>query len=215
MIEGKFAAGRVVQIIEPHQAHFGPAAAGFQRMAPSVLHINESNIASRIMGPKTSTAALGAHPNVNKAHRNYQWLKWVAGFVSEVPQMGVDVLTGPMSGCWVTRYSRGGMTCVGHVGTESSAVSANSVAAKAAWNAFRATPAGAGATGFNPFRYWTAAGGIPGIGAGEGPPKVFALVTSTGQFYSIFTFPIVANPGMVRVAGISPPIASNLPVGAI
>src|SRR5262249_34487759 len=130
MIEGKLIVGRYIDIPEPLQTDSGAPAAGFQRMNQVMLHINESTRKYGIVGAKTSTTG-GGH--IAKAHRNYQWLKWRPGFVSEVPQYGIDVLTGPMSGCWITLYMRGGLQCVGHVGTEHEAGSPASIAARNSW----------------------------------------------------------------------------------
>lgn len=206
MIEAKLIVGRCIQIITPAQTNLGAAAHGFQRLNATMLHINESKIASRIFGPRTSTVG-GGH--IAKAHRNYQWLEWRPGFVSEVVEAGIDVLTGPMSGCWITRYMRLGVQCVGHVGTEHSATSTNSIAAKNAWNVFRPGAVGA-VTGFNPFNDWQ--GAYPAMNHGtDGAPKIFALVTAGGMFYSIFTYPLLAAPTTVRIAGIQQ-IASTLPL---
>lgn len=206
MIEGKLVVGRRIQFMVPAQTNAGVAAHGFQRLNQVFLHINESNIGSRIFGPKTSTVGVG---HIAKGHRNYQWLEWRPGFVSEVVQGGFDVLTGPMSGCWITRYMRLGAQCVGHVGTEHAANTANSIAAKAAWNAFRPTAVGP-VTGFNPFNNWV--GAYPAMNHGtDGAPKVFALVTGAGVFHSVFTYPLLAAPNTVRIAGIQQ-IASTLPL---
>ncbi len=205
MIQGKLIVGRCIDLMTPVQTNNGAAAAGFQRLNSCLLHINESTRAYGLFGTKTSTTGAG---HVAKAHRNYQWLEWRPGFVSEVAQNHFDVLTGPMSGCWITRYMRGGVQCVGHVGTEHSAASPNSVAAKAAWNGFRAGAVGA-VTGFNPFNDWVAP--YPAMNHGkDGAPKVFGLVTNTGQFYSVFTYPLLAAPTTIRIAGIQQ-VANTLP----
>lgn len=197
MIEGKLIVGRYIDLSTPPMVNSGPVANGFQRLNSVPLHINESKMAHGFFGKKTSTTG-GGH--IAKAHRNYQWLEWRPGFVSEVVQNHTDVLTGPMSGCWVTRYTRGGQQCVGHVGTEHTRTSDNSVAAKKAWNDFRGLGGGS-VSGFNPFNDWQ--GAYPQMVAGkEGAPKVFGLVTANGEFFSVFAYPLLAAPTTIRIAGI-------------
>ena len=212
-IEVKLLVGRHINLALPMQIAApvplqAPVPAGFQQMQPQILHINESNFLSRIAGPRTSTIGAGAH--ATKAHRTFQWLAWVGGSVSEIPLNGTDVLTGPMSGCWITRYTRGGVLFVGHVGTVAGHADPLSVAAKGAWNNFIVAAPAAAATGFNPFNDFVPP--YPAMVHGQdGAPKVFALVTAAGQFYSVFTYPLLATPNMVRIAAIQGPLPNTLP----
>jgi hypothetical protein len=65
---------------------------------------------------KTSTVQAGVGP---KAHRNFKWLPWLPGAISEVALIGADVLTGPMSGCWLVTYRKpNGVPHAGHLGTD-------------------------------------------------------------------------------------------------
>lgn len=194
MIEDKLRVGRYINLTIPAQPNGAAVNNGIQRLATVRMHINESTKPG-LFGPKTSTTGLG---HIQKNHRNFGWLEWRPGFVSEVATHGDDVLTGPMSGCWITRYTRNGVTCVGHVGTEHTHASVNSVAARTAWNNFRAGAVGA-VTGFNPFNDWNGAYPLPQ--PGEGAAKVFGLVTAAGQFYSVFTYPIFGQT-TVRIAAI-------------
>lgn len=204
MLEGKLVVGRYVTLTIPVQLANGPPVNGIQPMQTQTMHINESTRA-HVFGSKTSTTGMG---HIAKAHRNYQWLEWVKGMVSEVPQNGVDVLTGPMTGCFITRYTRNGVTCVGHVGTSNNSADQDSIDAKAAWNGLVAV-GGTNATGFNPFRDWM--GALPPPLAGEGAPKFFGLVTAAGTFHNIFTYQLqgaynplgqATLPTTIRIAGI-------------
>ncbi|MEN8150084.1 MAG: hypothetical protein ABFS86_09685 [Planctomycetota bacterium] len=208
-IETKLIVGRHIELIAPAQTNNGVAVGGFQRLNPVPLSIDESKFWSRIKGPRKSTVGHGHFVHASKAHRNYQWLEWRPGMVSEVVHAGVDVLTGPMSGCWIIRYTRLGVVCVGHVGTDSTPTNPNSVAAKAAWNTFRPTAVGP-VTGFNPLRDWP--GALPAMNnQTDNAPKIFGLVTGAGAFYSLFTYPQKGTTNTVRIAGLSP-IASTLPL---
>ena len=93
-------------------------------------------------------------------------------------------MTGPMTGCWVTRYVRNGLQCVGHVGTFMDATHVDSIAARASWNAFAA--GGGVITGFNPQNDWV--GLFPAAQPGDGAFKIFAIVTAAGEFHTIFTY---------------------------
>lgn len=192
MLEGKLISGRYIDNLPDAQATNGAAVGGIQPMNPVLLHIQQSSRTYRgVKKTGAKSSSIGAGHHATKPHRNYQWLKWVPGFVSEVPQNGMDVLTGPMSGCWITRYMRGGIQMVGHVGTDMDPANANSVAAKAAWNGLVAA-GGAAATGFNPFNDFMAANAVlPTARTGEGgAPKFFALVTAAGDFFTVCTFAV-------------------------
>jgi hypothetical protein len=231
MIEQKLIVGRYLELNTPTPAFAGPAVNGFQEVARVVLHIEQSESMSTPVGPmnvmpgfnptfkqqvqigmqragqhvqaqfdrqRTSTTGVGA---VAKAHRNFIWLEWLPGFVSEVQPQGMDVLTGPMTGCWITAYIRNGIHYIGHVGTENLPTSANSIAAKNAWNTFaRGVPMGA-FSGFNPTGDpWTAAPVQPL--PGETARKTFALITSDGTFHTVVGYSQVGKPSRIRIAGI-------------
>jgi hypothetical protein len=173
MIEQKLIVGRYLELNTPAPAFAGPAVAGFQEVNAVV-----------------------------KTHRNFVWLEWLPGFVSEVQPGGMDVLTGPMSGCWITSYLRGVVHYIGHVGTENLPTSANSIAARNAWNAFAAgVPIGA-YSGFNPFNDPWIGGPVPAGLPGESARKTFALVTAAGTFHTVIAYPQLNKPTRIRIAGI-------------
>ncbi|NQZ30558.1 MAG: hypothetical protein HRU06_04745 [Oceanospirillaceae bacterium] len=193
MIEQKLIVGRWIDVPLQVPVNNGPAVGGFQPLNNVMLHINESTRMSAF-GAKTSTVTTG---HIAKNNRNYQWLEWLPGLVSEVSQFNVDVMTGPMTGCWITRYVRNGLQCVGHVGTYMEANHEHSIAARASWNAFAA--AGGVITGFNPQNGWV--GPFPPAKTGDGAFKIFAVVTSAGDFWTIFTYADVTGANRVRIAG--------------
>jgi hypothetical protein len=83
----------------------------------------------------TSQIRVGAHPDPDEAHRTFRWLPWVPGKVSCVPLAGSDILTGPMTGCWLVifEHRNDGQLYAGHIGTETDLMSANTRQARAAW----------------------------------------------------------------------------------
>lgn len=76
--------------------------------------------------------------NAARAHRNFRWLHWQPGKITYLPLAGPDILTGPMSGCWIVIFTMGGQLNVAHIGTHA-AGSPTTIQVKAAWaNAFQA-----------------------------------------------------------------------------
>lgn len=61
----------------------------------------------------------------------FTYLKYVPGAVT-VAALGGGVMTGPLSGCYIFRYTQNGQK-VAHVGTASSPVDVGTIAAKRAW----------------------------------------------------------------------------------
>lgn len=243
MIEQKLIVGRYIELNTPVPVPAGPPVADFQRVNPVTLHITHSESSAKPVAPiqfppgynpplgdRLSTFAKNTGAQVGrqlhrqrtsgtvqgpsaKAHRNFVWLEWMRGLVSEVQPGGVDVLTGPMSGCWIVSYLRGGTRFVGHIGTDMTATSPNTIQARNAWNTFVAgIPVGA-RDGFNPFNDW--AGPIPPGQPGEAPAKFFAIVTASNTFYSVVTYPQLAKINRVRIAGIQQRPSSLLANGQI
>jgi hypothetical protein len=231
MLERKLIVGRYLELNTPQPGFVGPAINGFREVTRQVWHIDESEWESSPVAPnnvmpgfnptlgqsiqigfqragqhiksqferqRTSVTRLG---QVGKDHRNFIWLEWLPGLVSEVRPNGIDVLTGPMSGCWITSYLRGGVHYVGHVGTDMERNHPNSIAARGAWNTFAAGVPIAAYSGFNPFNdRWD--GAVPTPQPGEANRKTFALVTAEGHFYTIITYPQINRPTRIRIAGI-------------
>jgi hypothetical protein len=157
---------------------------------------------------RTSTTAPGT---VAKAHRNFVWQEWVPGKVSETQPGTTDVLTGPMSGCWITLYTRNGARSVGHIGTEDDPNTQNSRDAKNSWNAFAAGVAPGTIKGFNPRRDWV--GAFPPAQPGEAGMKIFAVVTGADTFHTVVTYPQLAKVTRIRIAAIQK-MNSTLPANA-
>lgn len=173
MIESKLIVGRYLNFVIPG----APAGVlgNFMTQAPMLMKIDESSG----FRTKTSNISLGFGP---KAHRNFQWLNWVSGSINQVDFGGIDVLTGPMSGCWIMNYKIGGIEYVGHVGTFNDPHTPQTIAAKAAWNAFAVANPLSVLGGFRPG--WN--GVFPPIAAGDqaNGNKQFGLVTR-GEYYTV------------------------------
>ena len=144
---------------------------------------------------KSSKVVAGA---VGKEHRHFQWLFWIPGFINQVPFENLDVLTGPMSGCWITKYRIGATEYIGHIGTNYQ-MPAQTIAAKAAWMAFaRANPT-AIIGGYQP--RWTGIQPSRIKGESESDQRTYSLVT-TGGYYTVLLYRQPTITTTYRVAGI-------------
>ena len=117
---------------------------------------------------------------------NYDWCDFATGRTARKVIGGNDILTGPMSGCYITRYTSGGANYVGHVGT----VGVPSVDAQVKRKFAEAMPQTA--TGFNPFHAWQT--DMTAMSQRHGKAMQFcALVTTGGDFYAIAMMPQGGN----------------------
>ncbi|MGC2658532.1 MAG: hypothetical protein WA324_11300 [Bryobacteraceae bacterium] len=85
---------------------------------------------------------------------NFTFLKYVAGAVTTAG-LGGPVLTGPMSGCYLCKYTQAGVQGLAHVGTANAPDSVESVAAKNAWVTFTGRGDVSAVSGGTPFDYFT------------------------------------------------------------
>lgn len=147
---------------------------------------------------KTSSVQSGTGP---KTHRNFKWLPWLPGAISEVALVGSDVLTGPMSGCWLVTYRKpSGVPHAAHLGTDISSQTKTD-AVNNAWNAFALAHPGDVIGGFNPLRHWN--GAIPAKKKGEpSAPRFFGLYTTAGQFYILVVYQQANPTTLLRIAGL-------------
>lgn len=119
---------------------------------------------------------------------SFRWLPWVKGAISQVESSVLDVLTGPMSGCWLMLYTRGTQAFACHIGTVEGPTDPQTVAVKAAWRNFANNAPQNGVqivSGFNPARAFPS-GFPPKKQSDLGAPKIFGLITTTGHLYAIF-----------------------------
>jgi hypothetical protein len=194
MVEAKLLVGRCLQFTPGANRHL-PAGAHVPAFVPVIcptMTIQDSvrrnpggkhNPFKNVGGVRESVAIQGA--NTVKVHRNFKWLPWYAGDISETA-LDHDVLTGPMSGCTLLSYRRNGAHVVGHIGTMddpdgSRAAFNNSV--NALWNAYATAHPADVIGGFNPV-----GGGVPAhppAQPGDQGGKTWGLFTTNGLFYSI------------------------------
>lgn len=210
MLEQKMLVGRYINLTlnTPPPPHFNDG--DFMLVPVQDCYLQEST-GGRFTSVRVSAVIAGGGP---KAHRKFKWLPWVPGAISETNLVGTDVLTGPMSGCWLVTYRKAnGVPHAGHLGTVDLAqpnAAARNAAVNGAWNAFATAHAGQVIGGFNPLRHWN--GAYPPSQPGEGAIKIFGLYTTDNHFYAIGAYP-QGSTTMLRIAGIQ--LINSVPVARL
>ena len=118
----------------------------------------------------------------------YAWLSYVHGHTSRRLLSAGDLFTGPMSGCLIVEWTDRGMRWVGHVGTVEENVALNTMVKKQIGIALPTQ-----ARGFYPDKEWGVSDIPPLLQKAQkvskfARPVIFALVTTSGSFYSILMF---------------------------
>ena len=108
------------------------------------------NIAESETEGGTRMSSIGTGALATKAHRTFRWLAYVKGKVTYLPYAGADILTGKMSGCWITVFKHGGTSYVAHIGTDDFPDTPNSKQAKKAWRDAETSKAVTLVKAFNP-----------------------------------------------------------------
>ncbi len=121
--------------------------------------------------PDASPVEAGTHAH---AYRNFLWIPWIPGKVSYVPlTLGLPVITGLMTGCWLVVFTLNGQTCFGHIGTEGGPNTANSLQVKNAWKIAVGRRMVTPVSAFNPVNY------------GPGGESIFGALSINRHFYTI------------------------------
>lgn len=155
------------------------------------------------VGPAPSIPAGWTNTNTNWS---FAFLQYVAGAVT-VASRQKSVLTGPMSGCFLFKYSDAGPEKVAHVGTANAADSAETKKVKESWRqvvGLRQVNNIAGASPYAVFSFEeiTAAMLAPGC-----IPMVAGYFDRSGPAYSILLSPVPTS--------MNPPATPMLKVSAI
>jgi len=128
----------------------------------------------------------------------YKWCDYQPGRTARIAINKTNVLTGPMSGCKIVRWTAGNTTYVGHVGTIHGMANVNTLVKGAIQPNFDAA-----STGFDPAAAWADQeltgnlGGPLEIGAME----VFAFVTARGKFFTTVFYTLGRSPDLKWCAG--------------
>ncbi|WP_395701551.1 hypothetical protein [Aquabacterium sp.] len=145
--------------------------------------------------PNVST--LGLRKDMGIAHT---WLNYIHGRTATVQAAG-DVLTGFMSGCWITMWNDGGGRKVGHVGTIESAAKTEPPNSTVKNTFAQAMPQNV--QGYNPARAFDAGDIMPLLTRMRGTPsaQVLSLVTASNEFYAILLLQRMTERGIWICAG--------------
>lgn len=217
-LERKLIVGRYIHFDPPvvQPGTYAYAAGDLVQTNQVPLTIGESFTTGSIFkgnSKRVSVVFEGQTAAPQKQHRNCQWLPWLPGALSHVPLGGLDVLTGPMSGCDLVFFNMNGVRHAGHLGTDVEKDVANN-AVKTTWNGL-AHRVGR----FNPLRDW--AGPLPAKLEGESTARMFGLLTVEDRFYTLFTYQLTEDTkkfriaGLQRAQGVRPPAALNVALVAI
>jgi hypothetical protein len=133
----------------------------------------------------------------------YAWLDYAPGRTAKLPMGPYDVLTGYMSGCIIAQWSDRGVNYAGHVGTIDSRPDVNRPLKRTFAFAMAKD-----AKAFNPLGAWQP----QEIGAlvskiQPGPdPRIFGLVTTRREFYSVLMLSMPGNEWCVGGIKSVPPM---------
>ena len=133
-------------------------------------------------GPHISTFGLSMGMTID-----FDWLAYVRGHTAKI-RSNRDVLTGPMSGCLITRWTDGTGNWVGHLGTTDSSADISS-RVKSTFADFMPD----NTIGFNPVRAWDGNETWAMMGKFKQRPDTgisLALVTPSNDFYSLLLLAI-------------------------
>ena len=199
MFEQKLVVGRYINLTSPAVANIPHSDGDFVAQPQHLLTLQQSTTTGGFLNRKKESKVLAG--TGAKAHRNFQWLTWLPGAITHVPVGGVDVLTGPMSGCQLVLFNLGGAVQAGHLGTDISSPTATA-AVKGAWNVFANAHPGDVIGGFNPLNDWVGALPAAKVGKESSGIKIFGLLTVDAQFYTVVTYPQDTNANLLRIAGV-------------
>lgn len=123
---------------------------------------------------------------------NFTFLRYVPGYVTVAPITG-PVLTGPMSGCYLCRYTEGNTRYLAHIGTKDSPDDPGTKAAKQTWKTFVARPEVSEVTGASPANLYTLAELMAVMPRGSAPPVVLGYFDPMGEAYAMAFSQVASN----------------------
>ncbi len=152
-----------------------------QTASPQMTYdgLDDQFLAGSMYGGLPNVSAFGLRKGMQI---QYQWLDYNLGRTARQPMGPYDVITGPMSGCLITRWTDKGINYAGHVGTVDDRPAENKTV-----KSTYARDLAANATGFNPAAAITFGDASVLQRRFRVAPsaKVCALVTTSGNFYAL------------------------------
>jgi hypothetical protein len=103
-------------IVNPAGQEGGTRPTGFSQIGDKPFHLSDemSTLAKHGITEDYPVIKPGAGDD---ATASFRWLPYVAGKITFCRLGGTPILTGPMSGCWLTVFRMGNATYFGHLGT--------------------------------------------------------------------------------------------------
>jgi hypothetical protein len=203
VIEAKLLVGRYLQLTTAPTRPLKGVAPIFDPVVCPPLTIQESTKSAVPLGgqpgQRASAVVPGRNPNPAKIHRNFKWLPYYEGDIATTVA-DLDILTGPMSGCPLVRFTQGGQVMVGHIGTVVGNAAVNA-AVRALWNGFALANPASILGGFNPFDPAIPAP-PPGHGIIDSVCRIWGLITMPGVFYSVQVYQQRDQANYYRVAAV-------------
>lgn len=152
--------------------------------------------------PVAPSGKIQVQPAAGAPPWNFAFLKYMTGTVTTTRLVG-GVMTGPMSGCYLCKYTQAGTPKLAHIGTAHQSDTEDSIQAKAAWRALVASPGVGAVTGGSPFDYFSVADQRNG-GFQQSPAQIVGFFDA-GVAWAILVAPIPAdknslNRPLMRVA---------------
>ena len=133
---------------------------------------------------------------------HFTFLKYIGGAVTIAPLTG-DILTGPMTGCYLCTYKESGANHLAHIGTANAPDSTETIDVKNKWKAFVARPEVTGVMGASPYDLYTNAEYQNAMTCGVAP-MTCGYFTPGGQAYALLLAPTDNQQSLVKVAGVKP-----------
>ena len=188
MIENKLTIESHVDFKVPIVPRTGNYTGEFVSLSPVILTIEETIEETTGFFRNTKRISKRISQKVGSRGQSCKWLEYFPGAITNINLGGMDVLTGPMSGCWVVIYKTkpNGIVHVGHIGTADNPTSPTTLAVKETWQNFAAANPNDFIAGFNPANAWRVPPRPPK--SGEMGFKIYGLVTADQKLYSIFTY---------------------------
>ena len=204
MIEKYFRAGIRYKWTKPRDA-IGPQDGTIVESKEAATPMVYDGLDGQLIDPfllQTNVSTLGLKMRMPI---QYAWLDYAPGRTARLPIGPYDVLTGYMSGCIIAHWSDKGLRYAGHVGTIDNPNVDRQVKRTFAFAMSKDTK------GFDPFGAWPNNEIAAAVGKIKPMPqaKIFALVTTQGEFYSILMLSLPNNEWCAGGIKQVPPISHD------
>jgi len=139
---------------------------------------------------------------------DFAFLKYVPGHVTAA-QLSRPILTGPMSGCYLCRFTEDGKSYISHIGTVNTPTDQGTIAAKNAWISFIGRSAVSNVSGASPFDLFPNTDFSAHQPKGGRVPTVLGYFDGTNNYGMLFAqvpsnVPNAVLPGVLQIVSVKP-----------